>query len=291
MKLTHVITVFLTLALATFANAQGRERSVLPETPQTVKDEHGLLQWKEYKRSFCPTCKRKAVIECDFCTDKTSEGCKVCGGDREKTCIQCRGEGMTLDPLDWMMCPSCYGNGRTPCQFCRNTGSTLIEGGGDKGQKCSACKGERGFVCEVCNGERMLAIDAVFKLKPSFREAPLKDLQKVREALAKAKEELAAWQVPTDLNAKKTTTGYTKALKPALKYMPILKPLGSMCTDVCKSLDRGMKPYTRHPESMSEEYSNWRRRADFALDYGIELLDIAIARQEANAAVEAADKK
>ena len=256
---------------------------------ETVVDDNGLTQWKKFEPKRCTTCLGKKIIECEFCKDSkvVDRPCPECKDEKEAACHECAGVGKSYDPIVMMPCPGCFGSGVLGCGSCGTRGGFKVKGSGEGEQKCETCKAARGFPCTVCKGKRLVP---VVRPKKVLATDALVHLKKARAAIEKSKEEMRGYI--GDDKTKKAVAEYKKAVKPAQKYLLCLKPMGVLYQTVLKRMDKA-RHWIGAAQKSADERDRFKKKTEFILEHTMKLLDAAIARAEANEAIEAAlkDKK
>lgn len=256
----------------------------------TQKDAEGLLQWVEWKQQPCPVCKGTKTTTCQQCfRQDDSTNCMECKGKGEAPCRSCGGLGYWPDPLEQVLCPGCFGEGCFPCLLCATSakiGKIKIEGGGDHWQTCPACRGDGGIVCQVCDGKRLVESA---QLKPSLKDADLKTLLKAKAAVEASMQGVAAFQ-PEGKMARKWVKQFIALLTPqAGAALPPLKKVGKDLEEVMKKLAGGSQ-FVVYPELQGKVIEAFVKSVDYYLKHQNHLLDLCIARAEANAKVSEENK-
>jgi hypothetical protein len=164
------------LAFGDGAAAQGKILNVEKIERPTVTDDKGMVQWAEWKAERCPNCSGTGKHKCTVC-ERFIEEVNTC-----VTCGMCAGSGTLADPLEKAPCPGCRGDAMLICTVCGGSGKSRVSGEKNWGN-CVACRGDGGWKCGSCNGARLVEPAA---LKPSFKDASVKDLQKVMAATEQA---------------------------------------------------------------------------------------------------------
>ncbi len=282
--MTNLLTILglvITLATATTGStrAQGRDEILPPRVDRiTAPDENGLQQWVKFEARDCPVCKGTGKTECQRCKDlKDVHACLECNLTHECPCHTCGGTGKLPDPFEKALCPGCNGAGSFPCVTCGCKGTYVLVGSGGRPQKCVACRGDGGFPCEVCGGKRLVDI---VRVRGGVEDAKLEDLQAVRE---KIEETIVAVKDFTGLGTtRKDTKDYGKALAPAARFCPPLKKAAEMIDDLMmKQLARGDR-IDGNDELKQAAFQRFRACNLSYLEHQIKVLDLCIARQEAN---------
>lgn len=290
--LKRITTILAVLALAISATAQivapkEEKQSLLRSVPRTVTDDEGLLQWKEHEPSRCLTCHGKKEAECGFCQGLAPENCPECDGDQKSPCRECAGTGETYDPLEWMVCMGCLGGGYIHCRMCNAKGTFPISNDGGRESKCKGCKTERGIACQTCRGKQKIKA-----LRPGKKlaEASLEQLTEAKEAIAEARTNMVGFS--GDDQVGKAVKMYEDALKPVRRMLPV-KEMAKTLKEMMKTNDRSGAAFHGHSHRQHTEIDAFAKKTVLMLDYSMELLDVALARAEANAATEAEkrDKK
>jgi len=289
-KIRFLILLFLALSgLLRCGLAQGQKILLADKYERpTVADAEGLLQWAPWKPDKCPNCegaKTTKCIHCERLDEKDYKKCIECGKKKVAPCRTCAGTGTLLDPLEKALCPACMGAGFNNCFLCGGRGLSKVVGSGDKQFPCVGCKEEGGYKCQVCNGTRVVEPPAV---KPNIKDAPAAALIKAREAVDAALKEVEAFQPGKD--ARKDMKTFEKALSPAVQaVLPSLKKSPKALEDYMGHIFAG-SGYVGHEETEAHALQEWKNNHEYYLKFEKHLLDLCIARAEANEKV-LADKK
>ncbi|MBK8979342.1 MAG: hypothetical protein IPM29_25880 [Planctomycetes bacterium] len=257
----------------------------------TVEDEHGLLQWvdlstlsqKERLQFRCPTCEGTGKQECPFCWRMEHfEKCPECGHGpdekkRETVCRTCAGTGTTPDLLEHAPCPGCSGAGVLRCHCCGGEGTYPAEKDSDRRAKCPVCRGDGGYACAVCDGHRL--VDPP-KLKPSIRDAGLEELKKAQEALGEVAAALAALETSGD--GRKDAKLWGPALKPGLRYFPVLKDVQKLFETITKDMSKGTM-FVAYAEMVGNSFGEKKQSLEYWIKHQQRLLQLCIERAEHNA--------
>ncbi len=250
----------------------------------TKDDDQGLKQWDEFHQN-CPTCVATKTTICVHCNGMDGHTkCLECNMTKKAPCRACAGEGQLLDPLQWSLCPGCFGAGVFPCDVCGGRGGSKVEGGGDKIKDCVACKGDGGWRCGVCKGARKVPAP---KLKPSVGEADSATLKKAREDVAEVLAAVSAWE-PSP-KARKDVKDYPKLLQKATGVLPALKLCQKDLDDRMKAIFKG-EVWVGHEEREANSLKRTKQCHEYYLKFQLRLLDLCIARAEHNEKV-LAEKK
>jgi hypothetical protein len=281
-KIRFLIPLFLALSvLLGTAPAQGQKILLADKYERaTVADAEGLLQWAPWKGDKCPNCegaKTTKCIHCERLEDKEYKKCIECGKKKIAPCRTCAGAGTLFDPLEKALCPACMGAGFNNCFICGGRGTQKVVGSGDRIFPCVGCKEEGGYKCEVCNGTRLVEPPAV---KPGIKDAPAAALVKAREAVDAALKAIAAFE--PGKNSRKDMKEFEKVLTPAVQaVLPPLKRSGKALDDYMKNLWAGSQ-YEGHEDREAEALRQWKSNHEYYLKFEKRLLDLCIARAEAN---------
>lgn len=260
-------------------------RYPIPEKMEraTKADAAGMLQWVEWEKPKCPTCKGTGKTVCSFCYRflddvKTCIECKRTK-EREAVCRVCAGAGTIPDPLEKALCPGCLGAGFQPCLVCGGPGIQKITGGGDKPTACVACRGTGGFKCAVCNGERLVEVAAV---KPNLADGKVADLKK---AIAAAEQVLAALDTfaPTGNNSRKEVKELESAIAPAAAWFPPFKRMPKAIEAFMGKLYAGNQ-FVGYQEVQANGMGLWKANGVYYLKLQKRMLELSLKRAEANAA-------
>lgn len=286
LTISTVLFCLLSALPAQGVKAPTQVKTWLRYRPEVVTDDAGLQQWKPYEQTACTGCKGRPEVECAFCARGKPENCPECEGDKKSHCRECQGSGKSFDPLVMMPCPGCSGARVVPCAVCGARGGMKINGSGDRINECKSCNGHRGHDCAVCKGKGL--VPTVKPTKP-IAVAELKHLKAALAAIEKTRTNIEEARPKMQLN--KLIKSYEAALKPVKKILPAAKSMAKFYKSILKDEEKGGGGFTAWEGNLNEIVRVWNERALWALDYSKELLEIAVQRAEANAAVEAAQKK
>jgi hypothetical protein len=243
----------------------------------TKEDAQGVLQWVEWKKDPCPSCKGQKTTPCLLCERiDDNKHCTECGGKRVATCRTCGGAGSIPDPLDKASCPGCHGAGFFICMICGGGGYLKVEGSGDHPLACPGCRGECGYKCTVCGGARLVETAA---LKPSLKEAPLAALQKAKEQVDGVLKAVTAFAPTKD--PRKDSKTFGKLLTPAGSVLPTLQKSGKLCEDVMGKTLAGVQ-FVGHVDHETNALKLMQDNHTYYLKCVMRMLDLAIARAEKN---------
>lgn len=289
MPLRRILTPLLALVLLVVAASalatQAREK--IPDHQfdrEVVVDEDGLQQWAPWD-IVCPTCKAVKEIDCPLCAERDVPNCIECGGDKRAVCRTCAGTARYPDPMVEIVCPYCRGAAVYPCAQCWGKGSFGVTGNA-RDEKCRACDQKGGYECEPCDGTRRVQT-VQFKKKP-LAEADLDDLRELRDELKEVLANLEGFE--HDKNHRKTDKAFQSLLKKNAKAFPVLKPVGSMFSEVYKGFVKVGVQYEGFEGKVTHQFYIFQDRAVWHLRHQILVLDKEIARAEFNEAVTAEKK-
>jgi hypothetical protein len=277
-----VLTFFLA-ASAAHAQAKKPEPFLIPDPARyeraTETDADGLLQWIVFEAERCPNCKGQKTMTCRHCErfdDGDCEDCPECHNTRKAACRICGGSGETHDILEKAPCPTCSGAAVTRCFVCNGKGSFLVEGGGDRRQKCGCCDGVGGFPCGTCKGERFVAPP---KLKPSVGDASAKDLLKAMETLEKVIEGVSGFE--SGGNARNDIKAVAKILGPASRYFPPLKDANKHFESSTKDQTKGAV-WKHYEESVATSAGSFKWSLEYYLTHQKRVIELSLKRAEHN---------
>ena len=112
----------------------------------------------------------------------------------------------------------------------------------------------------------------------------------IRQAIAEARTNMVGFS--GDDQVGKAVKMYEDALKPVRRMLPV-KEMAKTLKEMMKTNDRSGAAFHGHSHRQHTEIDAFAKKTVLMLDYSMELLDVALARAEANAATEAEkrDKK
>lgn len=255
---------------------QDIEKSMPPVVLVTKVDSKGLKQWDKTPARNCPACKGSKLEKCQHCAvhekpEKCPE-CKLKNG-RKAPCHYCAGKGRLFDELEWAVCPGCNGHSLFICYLCGNKGGISITGGSKKPQKCSSCKGEAGMPCKVCNGKRL--VQSAFRGKVG--QVKLAQLKQTKADVEKLISALQTFQCKGQPRTDRKE--FAALFKDVYREFPSLKKAVALSEDVNKGLDA---PYKDIEKQQSEAYKRFVRYILYYLVHQEKVIDLCIARLEAN---------
>jgi hypothetical protein len=255
----------------------------------TTTDDKGLEQWAEWKGEKCPNCAGTGKHKCFLC-ERMIDEIKFCidckrTPEREAVCRMCAGTGTLPDPLEKAPCPGCRGASFLLCTVCNGGGQQRAKD--DKNfMNCVSCRGDGGWKCAVCNGARMVEPAA---LKPSFKDASLKDLQKAMAATEQSLKELTAITPAGGDKSRKDVKALLKAFEVAQSVHPAMKRLGKPFEDYMGKIYAG-RVWQGWEENEARTMATAKEYAEYYLKHQKRMLELVHKRAEANAKV-AADQK
>jgi hypothetical protein len=274
---------FIALCLLLCASAGAQNKILIPERleRETVVDDKGMVQWAEWKPVECPNCVGKGKVKCTTCERFLEEitNCPECKRNeaREVTCRLCAGEGTLPDPLEKASCPGCRGASFLLCTTCGGAGGMRV--GDDKRiSPCPACRGEGSFPCGACKGARLCETAA---LKPSLKDAKLKDLQKAMAATDKALEELAKFEAQGGDKARKEVKALIKIWDLAGPNYPPLKRMGKSFEDYMGKIYAG-RTFQGSADKEAATMKMQKDASEHYLKHQRRMLELAQKRAEAN---------
>lgn len=201
-------------------------------------------------------------------------------------CRTCGGLGTIPDPLEKTNCPGCQGSSVIDCDVCNTIGMQKVNGGGDKPKECVACKADGGYKCTVCKGARLVEMAA---LKPSLAEAAPDALKKALETTEATLKALAGFE-PTGKGTRKEIKKYQDLLGTGATLYPALKRCQSAAEEVMKNVLKG-EVWQGHEEREAAELKRMKTSTEYYLKMNKRLLELSLARAEANAKVLAERKE
>jgi hypothetical protein len=182
-------------------------------------------------------------------------------------------------------CPACFAASFLLCTVCGGGGRLKIEGG-NIWSACPACRGEGGFKCTVCSGSRLVEVAA---LKPSLKDANLKDLAKAATAVDASLKALEAVAPKGGDGARKEVKAMVKALEPAQGAFPPIKRTIKQLEDYLGKIYAG-RQFVGSEENESESMQLVQQGAVYYLKHQKRMLELVQKRAEANAKVQAEQK-
>lgn len=292
----HVRFALLLLLLLSF---HGLASPVLAQglrfpTPERIEratkaDDKGVLQWEAWPSPKCASCSGTGKAKCTTCErfQDDSPNCIECkrNKDREVACRVCAGVGTQPDPLDKVLCPGCLGASFLLCPTCGG-GGRLKVGGAKQWSDCPCCRGDGGFKCGVCNGARLVETAG---LKPSLRDANVKDLGKAIAATDAGLKELGLLNPAGGDKARKEQKALTKALEAAAPAHPAIKRLPKAFDDYMGKCAAGSQ-FQGYAEEQVESMNLVKQNAEYYLKHQKRMLELAMKRAEANAKLAEAQK-
>lgn len=274
----------LVLALAFGSAVAAQDKVLIPEKIErtTAADDKGVLRWTEWKGERCPNCSGTGKHKCTVCARFIDEidSCVACKRteEREVTCGMCAGSGTLPDPLEKAPCPGCRGASFLQCTVCGGSGKSRVSGEKNWG-KCVACRGDGGWKCGGCNGARLVEPAA---LKPSFKEAGVKDLQKAIAVTEQALKNVEGVQLVGGQDSRKSVKALVAAFEPAGSTHPALKRLAKPFEDYMGKIYAG-RTWQGWEEKEAETMGMIRERVQYYLRHQKRMLELALQRAEANA--------
>lgn len=293
-RIATLIALFLALTAGSPLAAQEKVQKrveikyVIPEKLErpTKADDKGMLLWAPHDKQKCPTCSGTTTTGCAHCDRiEGNTKCLECSLKKTAPCRTCGGLGYLPDPLEKVSCPGCLGATVVECDVCNTIGSQKVTGSGDKPKECLACKGDGGFKCTVCKGARLVE---PAQLKPSLAEAGPEALKKALEATDATLKALAAFE-PTGKGTRKEIKKYLEVLGTGAAFYPPLKRCQVVAEEVMKSVLKG-EVWQGHEEREAAELKRMKASNEYYLKVNKRMIELAIARAEANAKL-AAEKK
>jgi hypothetical protein len=280
----------LAAVAAPVASAQGLRYPMPERIERTAKaDDQGMLQWEQWPAPKCISCSGTGKGKCTTCErfQDDSPNCIECkrNKDREVVCRVCAGVGTLPDPLDKVSCPGCMGATFLLCPTCGGGGRLKI-GGANQWSDCPCCRGDGGFKCGVCNGARLVETAG---LKPSLRDANVKDLGKAMAATDAALKELGVFNPAGGDKARKEQKALVKALEAGASAHPAIKRLPKVFDDYMGKCAAGSQ-FKGYEEEQVESMNLVKQNAEYYLKHQKRMLDLAMKRAEANAKL-AAERK
>lgn len=244
----------------------------------TTTDEQGLQQWAPFKGEKCANCDGAGTAKCVHCQAfADNKKCPECQMKKTAPCRACAGKGTLYDPLEKVHCPGCMGSGLNKCQTCDGRGIQKHQGSGEKVFDCVACKGEGAYKCTICNGARLVEVAMV---KPSVKEAGAAPLQKARDAVEACLKGVQGFEPGKD--ARKDMKAWEKAITPAaIAALPPLKRGGKALDDYMKYVFMGSQ-FVGHEDKEANALREWKTSHEYYLKFQKRLLDVCLARAQAN---------
>ena len=281
----RLISLLALLLLAPLASAQTRERIPPPEfVRETIEDEEGLKQWKEYQVK-CEPCQGMGSHVCLGCkgNEEIMAKCTECKGKRRATCRTCAGEKVLPDPLVEMACPFCRGSGWFNCGQCNGPGVFFAtdQNGNRTEIKCGACDKKGRYACMPCKGKHTLPTVRIKKKNPG--EAKQKDLLKMREDVAEALEAFTDFE-PLE-RVGKSLKAWEAMAKPYGKKLPSTKQATKMLEVVLKGIRKVDAGYEGFEARNTHQILLMKDRTVYMLQFNLRAIDQSIARNEYNASV------
>jgi hypothetical protein len=281
-----LIRFLVLFALLLGVAAAAPQKFLIPERTEraTVADDKGVQQWAPWKGEKCTNCNGAGKHKCFQC-EKLIEELKFCidckrTPERMVTCRVCNGTGTLLDPLEKAPCPGCRGASFLLCTVCVGSGQ-----GKTKDDKnffdCVGCRGTGGWKCGSCNGARFVEPAA---LKPSFKDANQKDLQKAVAATDAALKDLGGIALKGGDAARKEVKALVKIFDAAGAVHPSLKRLGKPFEDYMGKIYAG-RVYQGFEEKEAETMGMVKEHAEYYLKHQKRMLELLQKRAEANAKV------
>lgn len=279
--LALALGVCSTALFAVSADPLNQVRRKLPE-PAVDRawetDAEGLRQWTAFDER-CALCRGGKTTECEHCKGyEDLPACAECDLTKKADCRACRGSGRAHDPLEALVCPYCWGSTWYGCKLCKTRGRYPVKGGGKREQKCGACKTRGAFLCTPCKGLGFFPAAKIGSGGPG--DAKLKNLRNAREKLAKALEEMKAFE-PVHESRSKSEKAFTKAIDPAARVLPAVKGMKSLLETSLKGLGKGAG-YVGYADWVDAEFLEFKDRTVFFLRHQLLLLDLCIERAEFN---------
>ncbi|MFY9345678.1 MAG: hypothetical protein WAT39_24515 [Planctomycetota bacterium] len=288
-KAVHLLAAVLTLLFAVVAAAQNKV--LIPEKIEraTAADDKGLQQWAEWKGDKCPNCAGTGKHKCFVC-ERMIDEMKFCidckrTKEREVVCRLCAGSGTLPDPLVKAPCPGCRGASFLLCTVCNGCGQSQAKDD-NKPSACVACRGDGGWKCGACNGARFVEPAA---LKPSFKDASVKDLQKALAATELSLKELGAITPAGGDKSRKEVKALVKALEAAAAVHPGIKRLGKPFEDYMGKIYAG-KVWQGWEEKEAQTIASVKEHAEYYLKHQKRMIELAHKRAEANEKLVAGQK-
>jgi len=267
------------------------QKVLIPEKIEraTVTDDKGVTQWAEWKGEQCPNCQGTGKHKCFVC-ERFIDEMKFCidckrTADRMVTCRMCGGDGKLPDPLEKVPCPGCRGASFMLCTVCGGGGKSRAKD--DKNfADCVACRGEGGWKCGVCNGARFVEPAA---LKPSFKDASVKDVQKALALTDQALKDLEAITPAGGEKSRKEVKAMVKAFEGVQSVHPAIKRLIKPFEDYMGKIYAG-KVWQGWEEKEANTLVMVKDQAQYYLKHQKRMMELVQKRAEANAKL-AADQK
>jgi len=283
--MTRLLALLLLAALTAPALSQTIEK--IPEVVierELALDDEGLKQFVPFDVA-CPPCKGRGVDTCRGCAGVELPGCQECDGEKTATCRVCVGEKKLPDPIEALVCPSCWGSGWTDCGSCGGFGQIRESdpSGNETMVRCVACKAKGRWECVVCEGEQHLPSIRVKKKAPT--RAKLKDLLKAQESLAEALAYLDGFE-PTE-RASKVLKAMTKDLRGPSKTLPELGKMIETLDAVLDGIHKSSAQYVNYEARLTHRILTYRNRMLYLLRYQSRVLELCIERAEYNESVKA----
>ena len=221
---------------------------------------------------MCATCAR-------FAKDK--KDCPECGRKDPKFLTECRacaGKGKIADPLDEVPCAGCMGSGMFLCTVCGGGGQLRV-GSAKRWSKCPACRGKGKYDCGACKGKRVMTSIVI---KPSLREAELDKLQKAMKAVDASMALFAKFVPQGGTKARKEVKALGKAYDAMKKFHPSFKGMAKAAKNYMSKIFAGAQ-FQGHEENEANTMNRLKANAEYYLKHQKRMLELAIARAEANA--------
>jgi len=285
------IGLFFILLGASAVPAQDGFRRFSPDRfeRKTEKDDQGMIQWAEHDAGRCPTCTGKGKATCIVC-ERFGDDAKTCPDcerkkSREVTCRTCLGTGGMPDPLEKVQCPTCLGGGFLLCTICGGGGRLKV----DKAKRwsdCPGCRGKGGYECGTCDGERHVGVAA---LKPSLAEADIKKLKKALATTDKVLAGLKAFTPGGGAKVRKEVKALSKLMKDAQGVYPAFKSAQKDLKNYMSKIYAGSN-FMGYEQQQAQALQLVKASCEYYLQIQKRMIELALKRQEANAAAEAAQK-
>jgi hypothetical protein len=284
-----LLLVALAVALGGSASAQEKVLNTEKMERPTVADDKGVLQWAEWKAEKCPNCSGTGKHKCFVC-ERLVDTLKFCidckrTPEREVVCRMCAGSGTLADPLEKAPCPGCRGASFLICTVCNGCGQSQAKDD-NKPSACVACRGDGGWKCGACNGARVVEPAA---LKPSFKDASLKDLQKAIAATDQSLKELGAITPAGGDKSRKEVKAVVKAMEPAAAVHPAVRRLLKPFEDYMGKIYAG-KVWQGWEEKEAQTIAMIKGHTEYYLKHQKRMLELVHKRAEANAKLAAEQK-
>ena len=289
-----LLSLLTILGLGTALPAQGAGKGVelkylIPEKLErkTKADEAGLLQWEAFETENCATCRGNKTTVCAACDRQENHTkCLECSMKKVAPCRACGGVGQWSDPLEKALCPGCMGAGMLPCDVCGGVGNSAVQGGGDKRQDCVGCKGDGSYKCTVCNGARL--VESLPALKPGGKQVASAQLAKAKKAVDDALTAIKDFDT-TGKPFRKSIKEYAALLQSSAATVPVMKKVQKHFDEVQGKTIKG-EVWQQHEEREANAIKRFKAVNEYYLKIQSRMLELAIARAEANEKV-LAEKK